>query len=141
MAVATTLLAPPQLFYAHEDHADIAALVALADSVLQEQRGFPLLIDLADGNNRLARIAKVLARAELAIAELALTVHGDGPPDPTTLARVAIQYPTDFDLFTAADVAGATADFQGLVARAGALLQDGRFPHDPSGRRYPWPLV
>src|SRR5262249_37087597 len=43
-----TLLAPAQLFYAHVDHADVAARVALADSVLQEQRGFPLLIDHAD---------------------------------------------------------------------------------------------
>jgi hypothetical protein len=41
--------APPQVFYAHVDHAHVAARVALADSVLQEQRGFPLLIDLADG--------------------------------------------------------------------------------------------
>ena len=33
---------------AHEDHADLAAHIAIADSVLQEHRGFPLLIDLAD---------------------------------------------------------------------------------------------
>jgi hypothetical protein len=44
-----TRLSPPQVFYAHRDHADIAAHVAMADSVLQEHRGFPLLIDLADG--------------------------------------------------------------------------------------------
>jgi hypothetical protein len=43
-----TLLAPPQVFYAHADHAHVAARIALADSVLLEQRGFPLLIDLAD---------------------------------------------------------------------------------------------
>jgi hypothetical protein len=43
-----TLLAPPQLFYAHAEHAHVAACIALADSVLLEQRGFPLLIDLAD---------------------------------------------------------------------------------------------
>lgn len=43
-----TYMAPAHLFYAHEDHADVAARIALADSVLQEQRGFPLLIDLAD---------------------------------------------------------------------------------------------
>ncbi|HZS95055.1 MAG TPA: hypothetical protein VFA78_09675 [Chloroflexota bacterium] len=43
-----TRLSPPQLFYAHVDHADLAAHIALADSVLQEHRGFPLLIDLAD---------------------------------------------------------------------------------------------
>src|SRR5262249_40552335 len=43
-----TMLAPAQLFYAHVDHADVAARIALADSVLQEERGFPLLITLAD---------------------------------------------------------------------------------------------
>ncbi|HEX5269301.1 MAG TPA: hypothetical protein VFW33_02385 [Gemmataceae bacterium] len=43
-----TMLAPPQLFYAHVDHAHVAARIAIADSVLLEQRGFPLLIDLAD---------------------------------------------------------------------------------------------
>lgn len=41
-------LAPAQLFYAHQDHAHEAALIALADSVLQPHRGFPMLIDLAD---------------------------------------------------------------------------------------------
>jgi hypothetical protein len=43
-----TLLGPPHLFYAHLDHADVAARIALADSVFLEERGFPLLIDLAD---------------------------------------------------------------------------------------------
>ena len=41
-------LAPPQLFYCHRDHFQVAARLALADSVLQPQRGFPLLIDLAE---------------------------------------------------------------------------------------------
>lgn len=40
-------LAPPQVFYAHEDHAEVAANIAIADSILQDHRGFPLLIDLA----------------------------------------------------------------------------------------------
>jgi hypothetical protein len=39
--------APPQLFYAHVDHVHEAALIALADSILQEHRGFPMLVDLA----------------------------------------------------------------------------------------------
>lgn len=43
-----TELAPAQMFFAHRDHADLAAHIALADSVLQAHRGFPLLIDLAD---------------------------------------------------------------------------------------------
>ncbi len=41
-------LAPAQVFYAHEDHAHLAAHIALADSVLQVHRGFPMLIDLAN---------------------------------------------------------------------------------------------
>ncbi len=40
-------LAPAQMFYAHVDYAHEAVLIALADSVLQEHRGFPMLIDLA----------------------------------------------------------------------------------------------
>lgn len=40
--------APPFLFYAHVDQAEMAAHIAMADSILQEHRGFPMLIDLAD---------------------------------------------------------------------------------------------
>lgn len=42
-----SLHAPPQLFYAHVDHVHEAALIVMADSLLQEHRGFPMLIDLA----------------------------------------------------------------------------------------------
>jgi hypothetical protein len=38
---------PPCVFYAHKNFAHQAALLAMADSVLQEHRGFPLLLDLA----------------------------------------------------------------------------------------------
>src|SRR4029078_1043405 len=41
-------LAPPQTFYAHREHFETAARLAIADSVLLPERGFPLLIDLAD---------------------------------------------------------------------------------------------
>jgi hypothetical protein len=40
--------APAHVFYAHKDHADEAALIVLADATLQEHRGFPTLIELAD---------------------------------------------------------------------------------------------
>jgi uncharacterized repeat protein (TIGR03843 family) len=33
------------------------------------------------------------------------------------------------------------AECEGVRTRAGALLGAARFPHDPSGRRYPWPMV
>lgn len=41
-------LSPAYIFYAHRDHVQTAALVAMADSVLQAYRGFPMLIDIAD---------------------------------------------------------------------------------------------
>jgi len=40
--------APPNIFYAHIDHVQTAALIAMSDSVLQFHRGFPMLIDIAD---------------------------------------------------------------------------------------------
>jgi len=42
-------LAPARMFYAHRDYVHEAARIALADSVMQEHRGFPMLIDMADG--------------------------------------------------------------------------------------------
>lgn len=42
-------MAPARMFYAHRDHVHEAARIALADSLLQEHRGFPMLIDMADG--------------------------------------------------------------------------------------------
>jgi hypothetical protein len=43
---------PPRVFYAHKDFVHEAALIAMADSVLQAQSGFPVLLDLA---NRVCR--------------------------------------------------------------------------------------
>lgn len=83
--------------------------------------GLAKMLDHADGNNRLSRVAKVLARAEFAAAELALTVLGERPSTTSIAGSVQIVYPTDFDLFTASDVATATAEFQAILARAGAL--------------------
>jgi len=63
-------LAPCHLFYAHVDHAREAALIAMADSLLQEHRGFPMLIDLADGLCTATFGAETFAAAaQLAYAE------------------------------------------------------------------------
>lgn len=43
---------PPRLFYAHREHVHIAAHVALADSILRPDRGFPMLLDVADASCR-----------------------------------------------------------------------------------------
>jgi hypothetical protein len=42
-------MAPAQMFYAHRDYIHEAALIAMADSVMQEHRGRPMLLDMADG--------------------------------------------------------------------------------------------
>lgn len=42
-------MAPARMFYAHRDHVHEAALIAMADSIMQEHRGFPMLVDMADG--------------------------------------------------------------------------------------------
>ncbi len=41
-AFKASRIAPPQLFYAHADYVHAAAHIALADSLLQEHRGFPM---------------------------------------------------------------------------------------------------
>jgi hypothetical protein len=41
-------ISPAYLFYAHRKHLEIAALLAISDALLQEHRGFPMLIDIAD---------------------------------------------------------------------------------------------
>ena len=85
------------------------------------QSGLSKVIDHSDGNNRLAKIAKILGKAERLAAELAMTVLGDGAPAPEAMAAVEVIYPTEFDLYTAGDMADATANFQALAANAGTL--------------------
>src|SRR5690606_33446602 len=80
------------------------------------QSGLAKLLDRADGNIRLAKIARVLAMAERLVAEFALTVLGDGPAERRELESIEVVYPAEFDLYTAESVARATADFQALAA-------------------------
>ena len=85
------------------------------------QSGLSKLIDHTDGNNRLAKLAKVLGRIEHIIAIMALTILDDGSVQPDTILNIDINYPAEFDLYTAADVATANADFQKIVSNAGTL--------------------
>jgi hypothetical protein len=85
------------------------------------QSGFSKAMDLVDGNNRLSKIAKVLARAERIATELALAILHDGDLGLGALEEVEITYPTEFDLFTASDLATVTGEFQAIAARAGAV--------------------
>lgn len=85
------------------------------------QSGLAKMIDHADGNNRLTKIAKTLAQVERVAAEFALVVLLDGQPVEAILPGIEVVYPVEFDLYTSTDVARATADFQALAAKAGAL--------------------
>ena len=82
------------------------------------QSGLAKMFDHCDGNNRLAKIAKILKRVEEAASALALVVVSE---IVTELSDFVIVYPVDFDLFTAGDVAASTAEFQTIADRAGAL--------------------
>jgi hypothetical protein len=64
--------APPQVFYGHIDLAHEAGLIAIADSTLQEHRGFPLLLDLAHAVCRAAFGAEVFHST----ARVAYASHG-----------------------------------------------------------------
>ncbi|MCA1685984.1 MAG: hypothetical protein LC745_08380, partial [Planctomycetia bacterium] len=98
-----------------------SALVKPAGQQAVAQSGLSKMLDHADGNNRLAKVAKVLGRAERVASELAMQVLGDAPPSAAEKDEIRIVYPAEFDLYTAGDVAGAAGDFQSLVANAGAL--------------------
>ncbi|TSC22658.1 hypothetical protein [Corallococcus sp. Z5C101001] len=38
---------PPRLFYAHQEHVHFAVRIAMADSILRPEQGFPMLLDVA----------------------------------------------------------------------------------------------
>jgi hypothetical protein len=95
-----------------------SSLVRPAGRASSVQSGLSKLLDHLDANHRLAKLAKVLANAERAASGLARAVLGDAAPGE---APIVVVYPTDFELFTADDLATAAARLQALVARAGAL--------------------
>ncbi|MBI1325034.1 hypothetical protein GC170_17865 [bacterium] len=100
-----------------------SALVRHFDRTSQVQSGIAKAIDLQDGNNRLAKLAKSLARAELQVARLVLAVLHDGE-DATVekdMSVVRVEYPSEFDLLTSAEFADATLGFQRIVRSAGFL--------------------
>jgi hypothetical protein len=66
----STPLAPPQVFYAHEKHVATAVRIAIADSVHRAERGFPLLLDMADAASRAARGGGLAAMADAIYAEV-----------------------------------------------------------------------
>ena len=81
------------------------------------QSGIAKRLDQAAGNDLLSKIAAMLGRTEEQIAELALVVLDDGVHRDQS--PVVVHYPTEFDLFTADELARAIVQFQGILADAG----------------------
>ncbi|HEV2747180.1 MAG TPA: hypothetical protein VGW34_07770 [Allosphingosinicella sp.] len=69
---------PSQIFYAHADHAPEAAIVAMADAILVETRGYPMLLDIAGGICReMFPPDAIFKPAAAAMAKLNLKPLGD----------------------------------------------------------------
>jgi hypothetical protein len=106
------------------DSADRAALLlkpagaAGTTGTTVAQTGISKRLDQAAGNDLLSKIAAMLGRAEKHIAELALMVLDDGVNHPDKQA-LKVHYPTQFDLFTAEELARTIVQFQGILAVAG----------------------
>ena len=83
------------------------------------QSGISKRLDQAAGNDLLSKIAAMLGRAEEQIAELALLVLDNGRSARPTGRPIKIHYPTQFDLFTAEELARTIAQFQAILAAAG----------------------
>jgi hypothetical protein len=106
------------------DTADRAALLlkpagaAATTGSTVAQSGISKRIDQASGNDLLSKIAGMLGRAEKQIAELALVVLDNGEVRGD-VQSVKVHYPTQFDLFTAEELAKTIAQFQGILEAAG----------------------
>jgi hypothetical protein len=106
------------------DCADRAALLLKpagaggTSGVTVAQSGVSKRLDQAAGNDLLSKIAAMLGRAEKQVAELAVLVLEDGKRQVDRSA-VRVHYPTQFDLFTAEELARTIVQFQGILAAAG----------------------
>ncbi|MDX2038880.1 MAG: hypothetical protein SFX72_19700 [Isosphaeraceae bacterium] len=98
-----------------------SALVHREGREVRGQSGLSKALDLIDGNNRLAKIARTLARTERILCDLALLVLHDGADPSIQPLEIEIVYPTEFDLYTASDMARTVEEFQSLVRNAGSL--------------------
>jgi hypothetical protein len=87
------------------------------------QSGLSKRLDQTTGNDALGKVAGVLARAEVEIARMALTVLANGKPSEADYDSIDISYPREFDLMTAPEFAEGIGELQGLMAAAGELPQ------------------
>ena len=85
------------------------------------QSGISKSFDAREGNDLLSEIAITLQEAEEQATQMALIVLTDGTVSQAELDAVEIEYPREYDLFTAGDLAGVLADIQMIVTASGGL--------------------
>lgn len=85
------------------------------------QSGISKQLDSVAGNKILCRAAKALAKAERFIAEYALMVLRNAPPDPEVVKTIKVGYPTTFELKAADEIIATTAGLQNAISMAGQL--------------------
>ncbi len=83
------------------------------------QSGISKQLDAVAGQKLLASIAKSLAKAERQLAEYALLVLRDGPPDAETREQIRVVYPARFELFAAPEMTSNLLQLQQALAGAG----------------------
>ncbi len=85
------------------------------------QSGVSKSFDVREGNDVLSEVAATLRDAEVSAARMALLVATDGRVSDADLAAIAVDYPREYDLFSAQDLATVLADVQAIAASAGLL--------------------
>lgn len=83
------------------------------------QSGISKQLDAIAGQKLLASIAKSLAKAERQLAEYALLVLHDAPPDAATREQIRVVYPARFELFAAPEMTSNLLQLQQALAGAG----------------------
>ncbi|MHB1556497.1 MAG: hypothetical protein ACYC61_03335, partial [Isosphaeraceae bacterium] len=83
------------------------------------QSGISKQLDAIAGQKLLASIAKSLAKAERQLAEYALLVLRDRPPDAATREQIRVVYPARFELFAAPEMTSNLLQLQQALAGAG----------------------
>jgi hypothetical protein len=103
-----------------------SALIRPATRAGEAQSGLAKMIDHQDSNHRLIKIAKVLARAEEQIAELALAILSSGISSGRAPGAARIEYSVDFDLLSPSEITALTRDFQAIARNSGELPETDR---------------
>jgi hypothetical protein len=91
----------------------------MATSSTTGQSGISKQIDQREGNDVLSEVSETLAECERQVARMAMLVLSGG--DDEDPEGIVVEYPREFDLFTASDLSEVLADIQAIAADSGVL--------------------